>query len=695
MRGLVLAAAAAIALAATSVGAAPPPLAEAPPAFMAFPLATQVSGARHADAYAWLVRQGDLSIVMFARGPDFKPVRLADRSDVDGQLITAIELSPDGKRIAFMTGAAYGGEHAYNPAGLVEAPKPTLWLLDTSASGEAKRIGPGVGPTFSPDGARLLYRHGEDLRIYEPGAAVEDRVAAKGGARWGDVAWFDDGQSLLFTDDKGGYSFLGRYRLGADRVEWLATGTDRIASPVLSPDQRRVAFVRFPGRLHGVTYDQTESEPMAVEVLDLADGTRRELYRSKERAQLPGLEDGDQAVRWIGDGRVAFLSEADGWARLYAAPATGGAVTSLTPGGCETAESEPGFGAELMVLSNCRDIQTRQLSVVDAATARSADLPLGSDLVAASARASGGRYLAYVGGTADSPPLLRVMDLKSRKLAMAERPQDYGWTPHFTAPAPKAVTFKAADGQTVSGQLFEPSTPGPHPALIYVHGGPQRQMFPAFHYMDYYANDYAANRRFAELGFVVLSVNYRSGVGYGRAWREAEGRGWRGASEYQDVVAGERFLAARPEVDPGRVGIWGGSYGGLLTGQALARNSDLFKAGVAIHGVFDWSWPSARPYHLNPSRFFGVDPKDKAQALAASPLGAIDGWRSPVLLFHGEGDQNVDVEETVDLARRLRDRGVEVKTVIVPGEAHSFVRHSTWVRLWQEESEFLRAHLAH
>jgi dipeptidyl aminopeptidase/acylaminoacyl peptidase len=332
------------------------------------------------------------------------------------------------------------------------------------------------------------------------------------------------------------------------------------------------------------------------------------------------------------------------------------------------------------------------MAFVDARTGRGADLPL-SDLVAASARASGGRYLAYVGGTADNAPLLRVMDLKTRKLVMAEKPQDYGWSPHFTAPAPKAVTFKAADGQTVSGQLFEPATPGPHPALIYVHGGPQRQMFPAFHYMDYYANDYATNRRLAEKGYVVLSVNYRSGIGYGRAWREAEGRGWRAASEYQDVVAGARYLTARPEVDPRRIGIWGGSYGGLLTGQALARNSDLFKAGVAIHGVFDWSWPSARPFHLNPSRFFGVDPKDRVQALAASPVGAVDGWRSPVLLLHGEGDQNVDVEETVDLARRLRDRGVEVQVVILPGEAHSFVRHSSWVTVWREASAFFDSHL--
>jgi dipeptidyl aminopeptidase/acylaminoacyl peptidase len=137
------------------------------------------------------------------------------------------------------------------------------------------------------------------------------------------------------------------------------------------------------------------------------------------------------------------------------------------------------------------------------------------------------------------------------------------------------------------------------------------------------------------------------------------------------------------------VGIWGLSYGGLLTAQALARNSDLFKAGVAIHGVYDWSWPSPVKGHLNPSGFFGVGEEDKEAAKASSPLGAIQGWRSPVLLFSGDQDMNVDVVETVDLAQRLREQGVEVRTVIVPGEGHDFVRHSAWKRLWTELDGFL------
>nr|WP_279380237.1 prolyl oligopeptidase family serine peptidase [Sphingosinicella soli] len=213
-------------------------------------------------------------------------------------------------------------------------------------------------------------------------------------------------------------------------------------------------------------------------------------------------------------------------------------------------------------------------------------------------------------------------------------------------------------------------------------------MFPAFHFSGYYANDYAMNRRLAEMGYVVLALNYRSGVGYGRDFREAPGRAWRTASEYQDVLGAGRWLAARDDVDPKRIGIWGGSYGGLLTGHALARNSDLFAAGVAIHGVFDWSWPSPVPGHLNPSKFFGVGEADKATAFAASPLGAVEGWRSPVLLVHGDQDMNVDVRETVDLTQKLRRQGVDVRTVLLPGESHSLIRYSSWQQLWRDQAAF-------
>src|SRR4030095_765857 len=110
-----------------------------------------------------------------------------------------------------------------------------------------------------------------------------------------------------------------------------------------------------------------------------------------------------------------------------------------------------------------------------------------------------------------------------------------------------------------------PTPPGRLPAVIFIHGGPIRQMLLGWHYMYYYHNAYGMNQYLAGRGYAVLSVNFRSGTGYGRAFREAPGRGARGATEYQDIVAAGNYLRARPEIDPGRIGLWGGSYRGYLT----------------------------------------------------------------------------------------------------------------------------------
>src|SRR5437667_12718696 len=155
---------------------------------------------------------------------------------------------------------------------------------------------------------------------------------------------------------------------------------------------------------------------------------------------------------------------------------------------------------------------------------------------------------------------------------------------------PKQVVFKSDDGLEIHGQLFTPKNQKERsPALIFTHGGPIRQMLLGFHYMEYYHNAYAMNQYLASKGYTVLSVNYRLGIMYGRAFREPPKSVWRGASEYQDVVAGAQFLETLDNVTPHRIGLWGGSYGGFLTATGLARNSDIFKAVVDIHCVHDWA----------------------------------------------------------------------------------------------------------
>ncbi|MHB9879157.1 S9 family peptidase [Pacificimonas sp. ICDLI1SI03] len=662
--------------------------------FLDFPMATDISAA-DAPALSWLMRQGNDSSLMFARAPDFEAVKLFSQSDVDGQPITSIATAPNGEYVAFHTGVPFNGSgEAFNPADLIEAPSATLWLIETKAGAKPIKIGVGFNPKFSPDGKRMLYRQGNDLwAVNLENPSSEPTVLVPGGAGFNQGLWSDDGKTLFFVQDRGGWSFLGKYTLGADRVEWLVTGPNRLSSPVLSPDGQTIAYLRWPAREHTISYDLTENQAFAVETVDLETGEVRTLYEPDGKAGSQMSDDPEGHLRWADDRNIVVRSEEDGWARLYAIPRSGGPASALTPTDCEVAESEIVASDSLFVIHNCENIDTRQLSRITVSTAQERAIP-GDDVVMGLARTVGdGGYVAFTGSDEENAPLLRILNLGSGNLELAEAPADYGYAHDFAAPAPEVVRITASDGATVPAQLFRPSTEGPHPALIYVHGGPPRQMFPAFHFGSYYAGDFAMNRRLAELGYLVVSINYRSGVGYGREFREAPGRAWRGASEYADVLGAGRWLEQHQDVDPERIGIWGGSYGGLLTAQALARDSDLFAAGVAVHGVYDWSWPSPTPGHQNPSKLFGVGEADRPLAFQSSPLGAIDGWTSPVLLVSGDRDMNVDVRETIDLHQKLSDKGVDVRTVILPGEAHDLIQHSSWERLWQESSRFFAAKL--
>jgi dipeptidyl aminopeptidase/acylaminoacyl peptidase len=253
---------------------------------------------------------------------------------------------------------------------------------------------------------------------------------------------------------------------------------------------------------------------------------------------------------------------------------------------------------------------------------------------------------------------------------------------------PEPVMFSAADGMPIHGQLFLPDDMRAgerRPALIFFHGGSRRQMLLGFHYGSYYHNAYALNQYFAGRGYVVLSVNYRSGIGYGMEFREALGYGAAGGSEFNDVMGAGLYLRSRPDVDPERIGVWGGSYGGYLTAMALSRASDLFAAGVDFHGVHDWN--------VGIETFVpDYDPKDDPEAARtafnASPMSTVDGWRSPVLLIHGDDDRNVRFLESVALVEKLRERDVHVEQLVFPDEVHGFLLHRNWLAAYTATASF-------
>ncbi len=385
-------------------------------------------------------------------------------------------------------------------------------------------------------------------------------------------------------------------------------------------------------------------------------------------------------MKWIAADSLVFRAEFDGWAHLYALPAAGGEPKLLTPGDFIVEDVRPDRdGRGVLYSANTGgatgDDDRRHVFRVGLDGAPPVALTRGDGVEFEPVAAAAGRF-AYVGAPATRPAALHLVDRAGHDVAGDAGADAY---PAAALVVPQRVVFPGVDGTKVHGQLFTTGGTAKKPGVIFVHGGPPRQMLLGWSYMDYYSNAYAVNQMLAAKGFVVLSVNYRLGIGYGRAFQHPDRGGPAGASEYQDVVAGAKYLQRLPEVDASRIGIWGGSYGGYLTGLALARNSDLFKAGVDFHGVHDWSKLLAE--EASPAKRYEQGDWAAAQktAFLASPDADVATWRSPVLLVQGDDDRNVRFNQTIDLARRLDAANVPYEELILPNEIHGFLRHASWL----------------
>jgi dipeptidyl aminopeptidase/acylaminoacyl peptidase len=393
------------------------------------------------------------------------------------------------------------------------------------------------------------------------------------------------------------------------------------------------------------------------------------------------------------NGRVVFPWERTGWVHLYSVPAQGGSTTELTPGEFEVEHvTESPNGRELLFSSNQGDTDRRHLWKVAVDHAPPAPLTSGEGIEWAPVMTSDREAIAFLHSDAQRPPrpAIIVGAGAAKDLAPDAMPADF---PSEQLVKPEAVMISAADGLRIHGQLFLPRdlrTGERRPAVIFFHGGSRRQMLLGWHYMYYYNNAYAMNQYLASQGFIVLSVNYRSGIGYGLEFREARNYGARGASEFNDVVGAGLYLRNRPDVDPARIGLWGGSYGGYLTALGLARASDLFAAGVDFHGVHDWNVVIR---NFVPSYDAQKQQEAARVAFESSPMAAVKQWKSPVLLIHGDDDRNVPFSETVTLVEALRKQGIEFEQLIFPDEVHDFLTHSRWLDAYHAAEDFLRRHL--
>ncbi|MFI5280098.1 MAG: S9 family peptidase [Gemmatimonadales bacterium] len=664
-------------------------------AVMSAPFATELVAAPNGRAVAWLGDEEGKRNVWVAEAPAWRARRLTRYLEDDGQELTGLVWTADSRAVCYSRGGDSGSNWdrtvPVNPTSDPAGTEQSVWVAPLR--GVPRRIGEGHFPVPSPRSDQIVWFLRDTLRIAPLLRPGRPQILIKERGSTDVPVWSPDGRRIAFTSRRRDHSLIGVYDLRAKTISWVSPGTFRDDMPRWSPDGTRLAFVRRAGQLIGAgpglagPRGQGDQAGFAIRVADLATFESREIYRSPAGAENGLANEGEWSFMWAQGDRLLFATEGTGWLGLYAIPAAGGEATRLTPTGCEIQDVVLARdGASLLYASNCGDIDRRHVQRVDVAGGPPRDVTAGRGIEVNPGFLEDGK-VALLKGDARHPGTPAIAD--SQSVNVIE-----GFAPPAEFPAdvlvePQQVIVRSADSLEIHCQLFLPpdSAAGRMPAVIFFHGGPSREMLLGWHMMGYYFNSYAFNQYLASRGFIVLSVNYRGGVGYGRAFRTAARRGRFGASEYADVMAAAQYLRGRVDVDTAHVGLWGGSYGGYLTGLGLARNSDLFAAGFDLHGVYDYAEES------NLSRATGASDSAIAAARRNSPIGDVEHWRSPVLLVAGDDDRNVHFLQTVDMANRLRRQGVHVEELIFVDDTHHFLKHANWVAAYRAGAAFLAEQL--
>jgi dipeptidyl aminopeptidase/acylaminoacyl peptidase len=675
------------------------------------PYATSLTAAPRGNLFAW-VEDAEGRHNLWVSSPTQPPRQLTHNTQDDAQDITQLAWSPDASSIAYTYGAESGanGKPA-NPAHL-QRPTPVEVILQPLAPGaHATVVGEGHAPLFTPDGRSLLFVHAGQIWITDLAApsAARQLVFDRGSAS--SLTLSPDGHLLAFISHRSeanepSHSFLALYDLNTRTLRFVSPSTSDDSAPAFSPDGTQIAWLRSPFvEPREFAAARTSPTPWSIQLADLATGTTRTLFSpaaNKPGSVLPRIEDGAPRLFFPTNTSVVFYSEADGWVHLYQVHTESDpCVQWLTPGPFEVEDATLTSDHRYLLYSSNDphgdklDQDRRHLWRVDLTQiAPPVELTSGTGIETHPQITASGALAALVSDTRiPMHPAFISTDGQITPIRPNSLPNDY---PAAALVTPRQVLFTSVDGIHLHGQLFTPNTPAPshtkRAAILFFHGGPNRQMLLGFPAMDYYSNAYAMNQYLTSQGFIVLSVNYRCGTGYGLDFRVCEKAGATGATEYNDVLAAAKYLRSLPGVDPQRIGLWGGSYGGYLTALGLARNSNLFAAGVDFHGVHDWNFEDNAPdwklgFGTQQSSFAQQD-AIAAKALAASPMGSIDRWRSPVLLIHGDNDPEVAYAQTPILAQALRARHVPVQELIFPDELHGFLLHRDWLTAYQAEAAF-------
>jgi dipeptidyl aminopeptidase/acylaminoacyl peptidase len=615
----------------------------------------------------------------------------------DGQELSQLAVSQTGDAVAFVRGGAPNGQGDIpNPTALPDPPQQQVWIIGSRGDGP-RFLGVGSGPKFTPDNERIIWSSGtgvvgatltwEKGRLLAVGSPEHYFASPLAGMRFS-----PDGKKIVYQRGAG----IEVYDLASKTTSVIPHPDATDAAPIWSPDSRRVAFRRQAlgaaggptgggrGAGGGGNYRYTgpfiSPTPWSIWQTDVSELQPHQVWQAGTGVGSmfypldQALGGGGDQLFWSDNDRIAFVWERDGWRHLYSVPAAGGAVTLLTPGDGEVETAALSLDRKHLIYAhNIGDLGRRHLSAVDFIGGSPKSLTAGDASQWSPTPLADGK-LAYLHGGWSSPPAVMIRDARGVTKA-AGLPRVLASFPSALLVKPQLVEFPATDGQTAYGQLFVPAK-SKGCAIIFSHGGIKRQMLPGFHYFDIYSHLYEMNQYLASRGCVVLSVEYRSSIMRGEAFRNAPGWGFADNSEMLDFLGAAKYLKARKDVDASRgVGFYGLSWGGYMTANALSQHSDIFTVGFDMAGV-----------HIS----------SNSEGFKHSAMGNLDTWTSPVFLAQGDDDRNVSFSDGITLARALQAKRPNVELVqrVFPGQTHDlYLTLEQLVSIYMEGGQFLLRHL--
>lgn len=656
----------------------------------AFP--TSLVSSTDGQTIAWVFNNKGSRNIFMADGKDFSNTKqLTTYTGDDGVEINSIAFTPNSNQIIFVRGNTNNSQgYVANPALLQTDVSRNIFIINKDGSGMHK-IATGFYPKISPDGKTLAYLNGGQVYTASiTDTTIKPQQLFKVRITQASIRWNNDGSKLAFTSNRSDHTFVGIYDFNTKSISFPDPSADHDNDPVWSEDGNWLAYIRTPNvRVDFPFTPKRTGQPWSIRLLNLQTGEAKEIWKAdagKGSVFVDDLPVADNKLFWAANNQLIFPWEKDGWIHLYALDLDKKTTKLLTSGDGEVENIILSLDKQSVYYTcNISDINRRHIWKVNVKDANATLLTEGNNIEWSPVATTNGVALLHSSATKPAWPAYYsngvVVDIAAELF-----PKDF----YTRLVQPKQINIKATDGKDAPAQIFLPlnyEKGKKYPAMIFLHGGSRRQMLLGFNYGQYYSNAYAFNQYLASQGYIVIALNFRSGIGYGLNFREADNYGISGASEVQDVIGAGEYLKQRNDVDAKRIGLWGGSYGGYLTAHGLAKRSDLFAAGVDIHGVHNWNDEVPTFASNYDSLRYATIGKIAYQS---SPINFINGWKSPVLFIHGDDDRNVPFAETVNIIEALRPKKVYFEQLIFPDEVHSFLLYKSWLKAYEASFNFIK-----